>query len=646
MMDAALAQGIPAQLPSHEVSGDLAMLAQRLGSATSSGGSGNVAPGSPDAAPTAAAAASASFCRLLASVLRSQQQLQLAPQAVSCISSSLRQWLDLDLQDRPGGAAAAPGPAERLQSDALSAAAELLPRHMQRLAPAERAALLAALAALLPAPATAPAPAARGASAPAASQAAPADVQRQAAAILGTLCKAEAGGSSTGPGGSSSSSSSSNGSKLTDQELAAALRALVNALTVCCSGGGAAFAGGRSSGKRPVEDVRHARLYGQLLRSCTAAVAASRKGWGQHAGAVCEALRRLLQYGAHPAASAPAPPVAPSAPASPAGKTGALRSAPPSPQAAASGAPARAPPQPGALGEGGGGGAVRYVPPHLRSKGGGSMAAGSANQPAASLAPAQAQASLEAPGTPPRQQQRQQQQQEQQQQQQGPPRRGQRASWDDDGDASASESDGGWSDAEGGRPLLAWRGGGGRGAREPADGSGDPFEAAALRVRLAALLLLQAMAQADPPALHPHWPSILPASAAGAPLAPRPLSPHLLTVLLHDPSPRVRALAAAVAAALLQGPQARALLAVAEARGAPVGGAGGGGVSAGRAAAQPRGFTTLSASLGQTLLALHLGLAAAACGADCGIAPLCGRAGSGQGGGTAAAAAAAAAAAG
>ncbi len=59
-------------------------------------------------------------------------------------------------------------------------------------------------------------------------------------------------------------------------------------------------------------------------------------------------------------------------------------------------------------------------------------------------------------------------------------------------------------------------------------------------MRLGALLCcagLQAMVSADSRALHPHWTSLLPVQQ---PLLPRPLLPHLLTVLLYDPQPKVR----------------------------------------------------------------------------------------------------------
>lgn len=59
----------------------------------------------------------------------------------------------------------------------------------------------------------------------------------------------------------------------------------------------------------------------------------------------------------------------------------------------------------------------------------------------------------------------------------------------------------------------------------------------AQRVRVALLQLLQVLVQSDPKALHPYWPALLPSQA---PLAPKPLSPHLIMVLLYDPSDKVR----------------------------------------------------------------------------------------------------------
>jgi hypothetical protein len=519
-----------------QVSSDLAGLAQQLDRLVNSA-----------AAPSGAAAA-ASYCRLLSAVLRAQQQLQLPAQAATAISACLRRWLDAPCCTTSNGP-----PCEKLQLEAVSAMAELLPHHLHRLTAAERAAALDALAALL------------------STTGAGAEAQRQAAAVLGGLCRVDAGGGA--------------GSKLTEPEVSAVLRALADALSACGSSGGSSGGGTGSSfgssSRRPVEDLRHARLYGQLLRSCTAAVGAHRKGWGPQAGAICEALRRLMQYGAFAAAAA----------ASSQGSAGAAairgeeaRERAGGEQLAEAAAAAATVSSSEAAADGGGpaaqpptaAGGVRYVPPHLRSRGG----AGGAEK-----------------GSPARPSRPQQQQQQNQQQQQA---------WDE---SDASASDGGdLSDGDGRASVSSWRSSSsrrGRGAEPAADCGADAFATAALRVRTAALLLLQAMAQADPAALHPHWSSVLP-SAAPAP-APRQPPPHLTGVLLHDPSPRARALAAATLASLLQGPQTRALLAVAEVK------EGGPGGLRGRPAV--RGFTTLSTSLGQIVLTLHQGLAAAVAGA-------------------------------
>ncbi len=57
------------------------------------------------------------------------------------------------------------------------------------------------------------------------------------------------------------------------------------------------------------------------------------------------------------------------------------------------------------------------------------------------------------------------------------------------------------------------------------------------RVRLSALLCLQSMAKSDSRAMQPHWTALLPVQQ---PLQPRPLAPHLVTVLLWDPVQKVR----------------------------------------------------------------------------------------------------------
>ncbi|PNH12673.1 HEAT repeat-containing protein 6 [Tetrabaena socialis] len=121
-------------------------------------------------------------------------------------------------------------------------------------------------------------------------------------------------------------------------------------------------------------------------------------------------------------------------------------------------------------------------------------------------------------------------------------------------------------------------------------GAVDRFRSS--RVRLAALSCVQEMVKGDPRALQPHWAALLPLQS---PLQLRPLTPHLLTVLLYDPLIKVRALAAATIASLLDGTAQRTILAVAEARSTT-------------SRAPVRGFLTLSLSLGQLLLGAHAGL--------------------------------------
>jgi hypothetical protein len=123
-------------------------------------------------------------------------------------------------------------------------------------------------------------------------------------------------------------------------------------------------------------------------------------------------------------------------------------------------------------------GKVRYIPPHMRS--------------------------------------RQQQQQQHQQV----------TSLSDESDISDTSD---ISDAEGGvsRPSS--------GNSSSSRSSRDPFKAS--RVRTAALLLVQAMAQADPAALQPYWQSILPSQSVVEGLGAG--SANLLTCALFDPVPRV-----------------------------------------------------------------------------------------------------------
>lgn len=129
-------------------------------------------------------------------------------------------------------------------------------------------------------------------------------------------------------------------------------------------------------------------------------------------------------------------------------------------------------------------------------------------------------------------------------------------------------------------------------------GSGGPDRFKSSKVRLSVLMVLQSMAKSDSRALHPYWTYILPVQQ---PLAQRPLSPHLITLLLYDPVQRVRSMAAATISSMLEGPSQRSYMAVAEAKSST-------------AMQRPpvRGFTTLSASLGALALSLHVALLHAA----------------------------------
>ncbi|GAX75458.1 hypothetical protein CEUSTIGMA_g2901.t1 [Chlamydomonas eustigma] len=123
------------------------------------------------------------------------------------------------------------------------------------------------------------------------------------------------------------------------------------------------------------------------------------------------------------------------------------------------------------------------------------------------------------------------------------------------------------------------------------------------KVRLGVLQCLQTMAKSDSRALHPHWTSLLPTHQ---PLLPRPAAVHLITMLLYDPIPKVRSMAATTISCLLEGPPQRAYLAVAEAK--DLSAATSHNQQRAAAAASLRGFTTLSATLGQMVVATHKGL--------------------------------------
>ncbi|KAJ7526085.1 hypothetical protein O6H91_17G080600 [Diphasiastrum complanatum] len=120
------------------------------------------------------------------------------------------------------------------------------------------------------------------------------------------------------------------------------------------------------------------------------------------------------------------------------------------------------------------------------------------------------------------------------------------------------------------------------------DGPNDSDNSKFSRIRINAILSIQAIARADPKSLHAHWSSLFPMHDV---LHPRPRQATLLTALLFDPISKARLAAASTVAALLEGPS-RAFLQVAEYR----------------EVSRAGSFTTLSSSLGQTLIQLHTGL--------------------------------------
>ncbi|KAF8069477.1 hypothetical protein HT031_001593 [Scenedesmus sp. PABB004] len=474
----------------------------------------------------------------------------LPPAAGTSVCSWLRQWADqpgpahgcavgCGVGGSSGGGDGDGGPEpalaaaqQQLLASAVAALSALLPSQLPALPTHERAALLALLCSLAQPPRCAAGDDGDAGGHPAAQDL---GVQCTAVQTLGQLCAA---------GG---------GAGLAPDELAGITRALVDALTSSCGGGG----GG--GGHKPVEDAPHARYYAALLAALGHAAAADKQGWQGYAGALTEAARKLLVFGTQQ------PPQQPPVQQEQEQQEQEQQQQQPSQQAgsdpggtapacaAANGrAPAAAGPADGTK--------VRYVPPHLRAAGevcdGGAAAQPGRKQPQQELSD--------------------------------------ESEWSDasDGEAPAGlrlSSSGGGLAARGRRAA-------GRRSQHALGGEAQALPGDAIkahRVRVALLALLQGLACADPRALHPYLPALLPSQQ---PLARRPLSPHLLTVLLHDPCDKARLLAAAVLAALLEGPAARALLAVAEAR---------------SARAQIRGFTTLSTSLGHTLLALHTGLLAA-----------------------------------
>ncbi|CAK9199566.1 unnamed protein product [Sphagnum troendelagicum] len=117
-------------------------------------------------------------------------------------------------------------------------------------------------------------------------------------------------------------------------------------------------------------------------------------------------------------------------------------------------------------------------------------------------------------------------------------------------------------------------------------GDGDRFKSS--KARTNAILSIKALAWIDPKSLHAHWSSLLLTHDV---FQPRPYQATLLTVLLFDPIVKARVAAASTIAMMLEGP-VRAFLQVAEHR----------------EFARSGPFTSLSGSLGQTVVQLHTGL--------------------------------------
>jgi hypothetical protein len=236
-----------------------------------------------------------------------------------------------------------------------------------------------------------------------------------------------------------------------------------------------------SSRQQPVESVVHSQYYASLLVALSHAVNSNTQGWQGCAGAVTECARKLFTYGTqqqqHLQVQQPA--------RSPAAFTAATAASHASPAAAALSAAAvsQLPVK------------QKYVPPHAR-----------------------AATAAQSPSKPSRDKQQQQLQDS-----------------SDDSEQSASD----WSDVS---DTECFQGRGGRRSSNSRERSQlqqqqqlhDPINA--VRVRSALLQLLQVLIQADPRALHPYWAALLPGQA---PLQRSPLSPHLLTVLLYDPSDKV-----------------------------------------------------------------------------------------------------------
>ena len=126
---------------------------------------------------------------------------------------------------------------------------------------------------------------------------------------------------------------------------------------------------------------------------------------------------------------------------------------------------------------------------------------------------------------------------------------------------------------------------------------GDRFGSS--RVRANAALCVASLARANPRSLHAHWSKLLPTSPGQ--LLPRSPTATTLRLVVADPSPRVRAAAAAAIAQMLEGNATRQYLAAAEVRVHPKTGL-----------VIRRNFASLSSTLGDVAVTLHAALTRAA----------------------------------
>ena len=118
-------------------------------------------------------------------------------------------------------------------------------------------------------------------------------------------------------------------------------------------------------------------------------------------------------------------------------------------------------------------------------------------------------------------------------------------------------------------------------------------------MRANAALCVASLARANPRSLHAHWSKLLPTSPGQ--LLPRSPTATLLRLVVADPSPRVRAAAAAATAQMLEGSATRQYLAAAEVRVHPKTGL-----------VIRRNFASLSSTLGDVAATLHAALTRAA----------------------------------